>query len=106
MLLDDAADNGQVRPLLPGAPGSLILVTSRQELAALEDARPVRLEVLDAGEAAGLLIRLAARPSLDAEDPAVAQIAALCGTCRWPLGSSAAGCATARPGPRPIWRPT
>ena len=86
MLLDDAADSEQVRPLLPGTPGSLVLVTSRQELAALEDAHPVRLEVLDAGEAAGLLARLAARPSLDAEDPAVAQIAALCGNLPLALG--------------------
>ena len=86
LLLDDAADSEQVRPLLPGTPGSLVLVTGRQELAALEDAHPVRLEVLDADEAAGLLVRLAARPGLDAEDPAVAQIAALCGNLPLALG--------------------
>ena len=86
LLLDDAARSEQVRPLLPGTPGSLVLVTGRQELAALEDAHPVRLEVLDADEAAGLLVRLAARPGLDAEDPAVAQIAALCGNLPLALG--------------------
>ena len=86
LLLDDAARSEQVRPLLPGTPGSLVLVTGRQELAALEDAHPVRLEVLDADEAAGLLVRLAARPGLDAEDPALAQIAALCGNLPLALG--------------------
>jgi len=86
LLLDDAADSEQVRPLLPGTPGSLVLVTSRQELAALEDAHPVRLEVLDADEAARLLVRLAARPDVDAEDLAVAQIAALCGNLPLALG--------------------
>jgi len=86
LLLDDAADSEQVRPLLPGTPGSLVLVTSRQELTALEDAYPVRLEVLAAEEAARLLARLAARPDVDAEDQAVAQIAMLCGNLPLALG--------------------
>jgi hypothetical protein len=86
LLLDDAADSEQVRPLLPGTPGVLVLVTSRQELTALEDVHPVRLEVLPADEAAWLLARLAARPDVDVEDPAVAQIAMLCGNLPLALG--------------------
>jgi tetratricopeptide (TPR) repeat protein len=86
LLLDDAADSEQVRPLLPGTPGILVLVSSRQELTALEDAHPVRLEVLAPDEAAGLLVGLAARPDLDAEDPSVALIAALCGNLPLALG--------------------
>jgi tetratricopeptide (TPR) repeat protein len=86
LLLDDAADSEQVQPLLPGTPGSLVLVTSRQELTALEDAHPVRLEVLPADEAARLLARLAVRPDVDVEDPAVAQIAVLCGNLPLALG--------------------
>jgi tetratricopeptide (TPR) repeat protein len=86
LLLDDAADSEQVRPLLPGTPGSLVLVTSRQELTALEDAHPVRLGVLSAEEAARLLVRLAARPDVSAGDPAVSQIAALCGNLPLALG--------------------
>jgi tetratricopeptide (TPR) repeat protein/transcriptional regulator with XRE-family HTH domain len=86
LLLDDAADSEQVRPLLPGFPGSLVLVTSRQELTALEDAHPVRLGVLATEEAARLLVRLAARPGLDAGDPAVALIAGLCGNLPLALG--------------------
>ena len=38
LILDDAASSEQVRPLLPGAGGSLVLVTSRRHLSALEDA--------------------------------------------------------------------
>jgi len=86
LLLDDAADSDQIRPLLPGSPGSLVLVTSRQELTALEDAHPVRLGVLAAEEAARLLVWLAARPDLDAGDPAVALIAGLCGNLPLALG--------------------
>jgi tetratricopeptide (TPR) repeat protein len=79
LVLDDAAGHEQVRPLLPGSPGSLVLVTSRRRLAALEDAAVVSLDVLPAGEATGLLARLAGRPDVTAGDPAVDELAALCG---------------------------
>ena len=59
LVLDDAAGHGQVRPLLPGTPGSLVLITSRRGLAALEDAAVVSLDTLPPGEAAALLARLA-----------------------------------------------
>jgi tetratricopeptide (TPR) repeat protein len=62
LLLDDAADSEQVRPLLPGSAGSLVLVTSRRHLTALE-----------------LVVRLAARPGLDPGGPEVAEIIRLCG---------------------------
>jgi tetratricopeptide (TPR) repeat protein len=79
LVLDDAADSEQVRPLLPGAGGSLVLVTSRRHLSALEDATAVSLDTLPPGEAAGLLVRLAGRPGLSPDDPAVGVIAGLCG---------------------------
>jgi tetratricopeptide (TPR) repeat protein/transcriptional regulator with XRE-family HTH domain len=79
LVLDDAAGSEQVRPLLPGTAGSLVLVTSRRHLTALEDARAVSLGTLAAGEAAELLIRLAARPGLELGDAAVVQITRLCG---------------------------
>src|SRR5215469_7430909 len=46
LLLDDAAGHEQVRPLLPGTPGSLVLVTSRRRLAALDDAAVITLAPL------------------------------------------------------------
>ena len=62
LVLDDAASSDQVRPLLPGAGGCLVLVTSRRHLSALEDARAISLDTLPPGEAAALLVRLAAGP--------------------------------------------
>jgi hypothetical protein len=79
LLLDDAAGHEQVRPLLPGTPESLVLVTSRRRLAALEDATVISLDSLPPGEAAELLARLAARPGLRPDDAAVAEITRLCG---------------------------
>jgi hypothetical protein len=79
LVLDDAAGHDQVAPLLPGTGGSLVLVTSRRHLTALEDARSVSLDTLPADQAAGLLVRLAARPGLDPADPAVGEITRLCG---------------------------
>ncbi len=79
LLLDDAADSEQVRPLLPGTPGSLVLVTSRRHLTALEDTELVSLDTLQPGEAAELLIRLAVRAELEPNDTAVAEITRLCG---------------------------
>ena len=79
LLLDDAAGHEQVRPLLPGTTGSLVLVTSRRRLTALEDAAVVSLDTLSAAEAAALLVRLAGRADLDAEAGPVGEIARLCG---------------------------
>ena len=79
LILDDAVGSEQVRPLLPGAGGSLVLVTSRRHLSALEDAAVISLDTLPAGQAAGLLVRLAGRPGLSPADPGVAEIIRLCG---------------------------
>jgi len=79
LVLDDAAGSDQVLPLLPGARGSLVLVTSRRHLSALDDARTISLDILPPDEAAGLLVRLAGRPGLSPADPAVRKITRLCG---------------------------
>ena len=86
LVLDDAADSEQVRPLLPGAGGSLVLVTSRRRLTALEDARTISLDTLPPGEAAGLFVRLAVRPGLSSADPAVREITRLCGCLPLAIG--------------------
>jgi tetratricopeptide (TPR) repeat protein/transcriptional regulator with XRE-family HTH domain len=79
LVLDDAAGHEQVAPLLPGTGGSLVLITSRRHLTALEDAQPVSLDTLPADQAAELLVRLAARSGLDPAGPAVGEITRLCG---------------------------
>jgi class 3 adenylate cyclase/tetratricopeptide (TPR) repeat protein len=79
LILDDAADSEQVRPLLPGAGGSLVLITSRRHLSALEDATAISLDTLPPDEAASLLARLVSRTRLSPDDAAVAEITRLCG---------------------------
>jgi tetratricopeptide (TPR) repeat protein/transcriptional regulator with XRE-family HTH domain len=79
LVLDDAAGHEQVYPLLPATPGSLVLITSRRHLTALDDATSICLDTLPPDEAAALLIRLADRPELDAADPGVRKINELCG---------------------------
>ena len=79
LILDDAASSEQVLPLLPGAGGSLVLVTSRRHLSALEDATAVSLDTLPPDEAAAMLVRVAGRAALSRADPAVAELTRLCG---------------------------
>ena len=79
LILDVAVGSEQVLPLLPGAGGSLVLVTSRRHLSGLDDVTAISLDTLPAGEAAGLLVRLAGRPGLAAGDPGVREITRLCG---------------------------
>lgn len=79
LVLDDAAYISQVAPLLPAAPHTLVLVTSRRPLSGLSGAIPIRLDVLEPDSAAALLACTAARPGLTADDPDVQVLAELCG---------------------------
>ena len=76
LLLDNAHDADQVRPLLPGSPGCMVLVTSRSQLTGLivEGARPVPLDVLDAKEAAELVASRLGAERVAAESAAVKAI--------------------------------
>ncbi|GAA2903988.1 BTAD domain-containing putative transcriptional regulator [Streptosporangium fragile] len=101
ILLDNAAEESQVRPLLPGAPGCLTLITSRRRLAGLEDVRRLSLDVLPRDEALALFTRTAGERRL-AGQPAgpLTEIVELCG--RLPL---AIRVAAARLRSRPGWTP-
>jgi DNA-binding SARP family transcriptional activator/tetratricopeptide (TPR) repeat protein len=86
VVLDNARDVEQVRPLLPGSPGCLVLVTSRDTLTGLvarDGAHPIGLDVLAAGEARALLDRLLGPARTAAEPAATADLADRCG--RLPL---------------------
>lgn len=98
VLLDNAADETQVRPLLPAAATCLVLVTSRRSLAALEGARTVTLDVLSPAESVELLARIVGADRVAAEPRAAAGIAEICGGL--PLAVSIAA---ARLRSRPAW---
>ncbi|PIM69581.1 AfsR family transcriptional regulator [Streptomyces sp. JV178] len=85
VLLDDAADTEQVRPLLPAGPGSLTLVTSRLALSGLtaSGAHPLHLDLPSAADAGAVLARRVGRHRTAAEPVAAAEIVARCG--RLPL---------------------
>ncbi len=86
VVLDNAREAEQVRPLLPGAPGCLTLVTSRNRLTGLivtEGAHSVALDVLPREEARELLARRLGRDRVDAEPEAVDRIVTAC--ARLPL---------------------
>lgn len=98
VLLDDAADEAQVRPLLPTGPGCLTLVTSRSPMYGLEAARAYELGVLDPSEATDMLAKMAGEHRVKAEPEAAKRLAALCGGL--PLALRIAGSRLAR---RPGW---
>jgi tetratricopeptide (TPR) repeat protein/transcriptional regulator with XRE-family HTH domain len=80
IVADNARDPEQVRPLLPGTPGCLVVVTSRNQfagLAAAEGAHLISLDVLTEPEALELLSRRLGRRAA-AEPGAVAELARLC----------------------------
>ncbi len=97
VLLDNARDGDQVRPLLPGDPSCVAVVTSRDALAGLvaaDGARRLDLDVLPLADAVALLRSLIG-PRADADPGAVAALAVLC--ARLPLALRiAAELATAR----------
>ena len=100
IVLDNARDSDQVRPLLPGSPGSLVVVTSRSELTGLvaaEGATPLGLDVLTDDEAHELLGRRLGPEVIAAEPEPAAELIALCAWLPLALGV-AAGRAATRPG--------
>jgi DNA-binding SARP family transcriptional activator/tetratricopeptide (TPR) repeat protein len=81
LLLDNARDAAQVRPLLAGGPGCLTLVTSRSSMASLavsEGAQLNGLDHLDAADATRLLTARLDPQRVAAEPEAVAQLVRLC----------------------------
>jgi DNA-binding SARP family transcriptional activator/Tfp pilus assembly protein PilF len=81
VLLDNARDADQVRPLLPGSAGCLVLVTSRNQLTSLvagEGASPLTLDLLTSAEARQLLVRRLGSARISAEPFAVSEVIARC----------------------------
>jgi DNA-binding SARP family transcriptional activator/tetratricopeptide (TPR) repeat protein len=86
VVLDNARDAAQVRPLLPGSPSCLAVVTSRDDLAGLvvtEGAAPLALDLLSHEEARALLVARLGAERVHREPAAVGDIIAAC--ARLPL---------------------
>ncbi|MEU4197439.1 tetratricopeptide repeat protein [Kribbella sp. NPDC026611] len=92
LILDNAASAAQVRPLLPGSPYCVSIVTSRDRLAGLvarDGAAPLQLDAMTESEAGDLLRGMVGDSRVDADRPAAADLIALCG--RLPLAVRVVG---------------
>jgi DNA-binding SARP family transcriptional activator/tetratricopeptide (TPR) repeat protein len=102
LVLDNARDAAQVRPLLAGGPGTLIVVTSRVQLSGLvaaDGARAIHLDVLEPAEARAMVAARIGADRVAAEQSAVADIVRAC--ARLPLALAVvAARAAADPGVR------
>lgn len=98
VVLDNAADSGQVTPLLPGAPECAALVTSRRHLTGLACAHHMRLDVPPEPEAVDMLAAIAGPDRVGAEPQAALAVVRHCG--RLPLAIRLAGTRLAT---RPTW---
>jgi DNA-binding SARP family transcriptional activator len=97
VVLDNARDARQVRPLLPGSPGCLVIVTSRSQLAGLvaaEGAYPLTLDLLSTAEARDLLAGRLGTGRVAAEPSAVGEIVTRCARLPLALAIAAARAAT------------
>ena len=97
IVLDNARDSVQVRPLLPGAPTCLVLVTSRNQLSGLvaaEGAHSITLDLLTEAEARQLLTRRLGADRISAEPDAVTEIITACARLPLALAIVAARAAT------------
>jgi DNA-binding SARP family transcriptional activator/tetratricopeptide (TPR) repeat protein len=81
IVLDNARDDQQVRPLLPNSPGCLVVVTSRRHLPGLvasDGARPLNLAPLTAAQARELLAQRIGAGRIAAEPQAAADLIRAC----------------------------
>jgi hypothetical protein len=78
LVLDDAHDERQVRPLLPAVPGCGVLITSRSPLATLEGAARIALDVFAPGESLELLTKIAGAERVGSEQQSAVRIAERC----------------------------
>ncbi|GAB2791465.1 AfsR/SARP family transcriptional regulator [Amycolatopsis magusensis] len=79
VLLDNVAGEEQVRPLLPGSPGTAVLLTGRVRLVGLEGASLLELDVLPSAQAMDLLSTIVGDERVQDDPDAAREIIRLCG---------------------------
>ncbi|MDT0469895.1 ATP-binding protein [Streptomyces gibsoniae] len=89
LVLDNATDEEQVRPLLPATGASLTIVTSRHALAGLESVHRIELALLRREESVELLTRIIGAERVEQEAQAARDLVDLCGNL--PLAVRIAG---------------
>jgi transcriptional regulator with XRE-family HTH domain len=102
LVLDDAADPGQVRPLLPGTGDCAVIVTSRTRITGLGGARIMTLDPFTNAEAMDALSRMAGTGRVAAESAAAGRLVSACGL--WPLAIRVAGARLAAAPELPVAR--
>lgn len=98
LLLDDAENERQVRPLLPNVAGCGVIITSRSRLTALDGIGRIDLDVFSTDESVELLAKIAGRERVNAQEQDARRIADLCDNL--PLAIRISG---ARLAARPHW---
>jgi len=78
VVLDNARDAAQVRPLLPGSASSAVLVTTRSRMPDLASTKLVDLNVLDDDEALKLFVKVVGEERAAAEPEATAELLDAC----------------------------
>jgi DNA-binding SARP family transcriptional activator/tetratricopeptide (TPR) repeat protein len=100
IVLDNAVSEAQVRPLVPGSDGCLVLVTSRRRLKGLDEALILTLDVLPRADALRLFLAVASPGRVRPDDPALPEIVELC--AQLPLALRIAAALLRH---RPAWTP-
>jgi len=100
IVLDNAVSEAQVRPLLPGSAGCLVLVTSRRRLKGLDEALVLTLDVLSRADALSLFRAVAGPGRVPPDDPGLPEIIELC--AQLPLALRIAAALLRH---RPVWTP-
>jgi DNA-binding SARP family transcriptional activator len=98
IILDNALDTRQVRPLIPAGSGCAVVITSRQVLTSLDGASQLNLPGLDPSDSTALLARISGPGRVHAEPEAAGRIVRLCGGLPLALRIAAARLAA-----RPDW---
>ncbi|WP_373287121.1 AfsR/SARP family transcriptional regulator, partial [Wenjunlia tyrosinilytica] len=96
ILLDNARDATQVRPLLPGSPGCAVLVTGRTRMVDLAGAHLVDLDVMSPEEALTLFTRIVGQERVGAERDVAMDVVVACGFLPLAIRIAASRLATRR----------